>query len=118
MVFVNQLAEKRAFSWSRLLADLETTLPPRMALRTVRLNFQDAMVTLPQMAASLQDINTFMTSLEHHAAFRHAALVSHRLEQQESQQARPLRVSETEQTMPPTARGVEFQLTVVYRPSF
>ena len=25
--FVNQLAEKRAFSWSRLLADLETTIP-------------------------------------------------------------------------------------------
>jgi hypothetical protein len=37
VLFVNRLAEKRAFSWSRLLADLETTIPPHMALRTVQL---------------------------------------------------------------------------------
>jgi len=67
--FVNQLAEKRTFSWSRLLADLETTIPPHMALRTVQLNFQDSTVALHGSAASLQDIHTFMTNLEHQRRF-------------------------------------------------
>lgn len=114
--FVNALAEKRAFSWSRLLADLETTIPPHMALRTVQLNFQDSTVALHGSAASLQDIHTFMTSLDHHAVFRHAALASHRLEHQESQ---PSRTSQAGVATPDTAQsapGVEFQLTVGYRP--
>ena len=115
--FVNQLAEKRAFSWSRLLADLETTIPPQMALRTVQLNFQDSTVALHGSAASLHDIHTFMTNLEQHAAFRHAALASHRLEHQESQPARASQASmATPDTLQP-ARGVDFQLTVGYRPS-
>ena len=115
--FVNQLAEKRAFSWSRLLADLETTIPPHMALRTVQLNFQDSTVALHGSAASLHDIHTFMTNLEQHAAFRHAALASHRLEHQESQPARASQASmATPDTLQP-ARGVDFQLTVGYRPS-
>ena len=113
--FVNQLAEKRAFSWSRLLADLESTLPPHMALRTVQLNFQDSTVALHGSAASLQDIRTFMTNLEHHTAFRHAALASHRLEHQERQPSQAsMAVPDTMQS----ARGVDFQLTVGYRPSW
>ncbi len=114
--FVNQLAEKRAFSWSRLLADLETTIPPHMALRTVQLNFQDSTVALHGSAASLQDIHTFMTNLEHHAAFRHAALASHRLEHQESQPAGGSQASMATPDTVHSARGVDFQLTVGYRP--
>ena len=69
-------------------------------------------------AASLQDIHAFMTNLEHHAAFWHAALASHRLEHQESQQARASQASmATPDTMQP-GRGVDFQLTVGYRPSW
>ena len=113
--FVNQLAEKRAFSWSRLLADLESTLPPHMALRTVQLNFQDSTVALHGSAAALQDIRTFMTNLEHHTAFRHAALASHRLEHQERQPSQAsMAVPDTMQS----ERGVDFQLTVGYRPSW
>ncbi len=115
--FVNQLAEKRAFSWSRLLADLETTIPPHMALCTVQLNFQDSTVALHGSAASLQDIHTFMTNLEQHAAFRHAALASHRLEHQEGQSSRASQASMATPDTMQSARGVDFQLTVGYRPS-
>lgn len=114
--FVNQLAEKRAFSWSRLLADLETTIPPRMALRTIQLNFQDSTVALHGSASSLQDIHAFMSNLEHHAAFRHATLASHRIEHQESQPARPSEASPVGLDTARSARGVDFQLAVGYRP--
>lgn len=116
--FVNQLSEKRSFSWSRLLGDLEATMPPQVALRSVQLNFQDATVSLHGAAPALQDVNSFMTRLEQHEAFRHAALASHRLEQQTSQQVRQPQAAGTKQDRPEAERGVEFQMTVVYRPSF
>ncbi len=118
VVFVNELADKRGFSWSRLLADLEMTLPSPVALHTVRVNFQDSTVALHGSAASLHDVQTFMARLEQHAAFRQATLTSHRLEPPDTPQAHAVHSIEVEPARIPVAGKVDFQLTVGYRPSF
>ncbi len=116
VLFVNQLAEKRAFSWSRLLADLEATIPPQMALRTIQLNFQDSTIALHGSAASLQDLHAFMSNLEHHTAFRHATLASHRIVHPESHPLRPSQTNPAELDTLRSAPSVDFQLAVGYRP--
>lgn len=118
VVFVNELTDKRGFSWSRLLADLEMTLPSHMALHTVRVNFQDSTIALHGSAASLHEVQTFMARLEQHAAFRHATLASHRLEHPDTSQAHSSQTIEVERARSPVAGRVDFQLTVGYRPSF
>lgn len=118
VVFVNELTEKRGFSWSRLLADLETTLPLHMALHTVRVNFHDSTIALHGSAASLQEVQTFVARLEQHAGFRHATLASHRLEHPDTPQPHSPQAIELERARSPVAGRVDFQLTVGYRPSF
>ncbi len=118
VVFVNELTDKRGFSWSRLLADLEMTLPAHMALHTVRVNFHDSTVALHGSAASLHEVQTFMARLEQHAAFRQATLASHRLEHPDTPQAHAVHTIEAEQARLPVAGRVDFQLTVSYRPLF
>jgi Tfp pilus assembly protein PilN len=115
VAFVNQLADKRAFSWARLLGDLEKAVPPRVAVQAVRLNFQDSTVSLSGVARTLHDINLFIEGLQRHPSFRNAALSDHH----DVHQPGSVRIgggpagNETE-----TGTGIVFQMTVLYRPSY
>jgi Tfp pilus assembly protein PilN len=80
VAFANQVAMKRTFSWTRFLSDLEETVPPRVAINSIRVDSTDTMITLSGSAASLQALTVFIIGLEDHRAFAHAALQQHRVQ--------------------------------------
>lgn len=84
--FLNQLAEKRAFSWVQLLSDLEATVPLPIAISSVKVNFQESTVALNGAAHDLASLNMFVMNLQKHEAFRKAALVNHHVHEDETTQ--------------------------------
>ncbi|HMS83204.1 MAG TPA: PilN domain-containing protein [Nitrospira sp.] len=75
----NQLLEKRTFSWTTFLAELEQTIPPRLALTSVRLDQTGKTVQLAGTAMSLEDITVFTVGLQNHAMFTDPVLAQHRV---------------------------------------
>lgn len=75
----NQLLEKRTFSWTAFLTELEQTIPPRLALTSVRLDQVGKIVQLTGTAMTLEDITTFTVGLQNHATFKDPVLAQHRV---------------------------------------
>jgi Tfp pilus assembly protein PilN len=75
----NQLLDKRTFSWTKFLTDLEQAIPSRLALSSVRLEQAGTMVRLTGTATSLEDITTFTIGLQDHATFKDPTLAQHRV---------------------------------------
>lgn len=118
VAFANQLAEKRSFSWARLLLDLEDAVPPRVSINSVRLNFSESTVALHGVSLTLQDLNTLVTRLQTHPAFRRAALQDHRMQQTpERTTPRTTVRSQAEGMSGEAGAAVVFNLTAVYRPT-
>lgn len=76
---VNQLLEKRIFSWTKFLTGLEQALPPRLALSSVRLDQSGTTVHLTGTAMSLEDITSFTVGLRDHPNFKDPVLAQHRV---------------------------------------
>lgn len=74
----NQLLEKRVFSWTKFLTELEQAVPPRLALSSVRLDQAGTAVRLTGNAMSLEDITAFTVGLQSHATFKDPVLAQHR----------------------------------------
>ncbi len=74
----NQLLEKRTFSWTKFLTELEQAIPSHLALSSVRLDQAGTMVRLTGTATSLEDITTFTVGLQDHATFKDPILAQHR----------------------------------------
>jgi Tfp pilus assembly protein PilN len=77
----NQLLEKRTFSWTKFLTELEQTIPPRLALSSVRLDQAGTTVQLTGTAAALEDITAFTVGLQNHATFKDPILAQHHVGQ-------------------------------------
>ena len=77
--FANDLIAKRVFSWTRFLSDLEETVPPRVSINSIRIDFKDAIIAIGGSALSLKDLTAFIISLEDHRAFKDATLLQHRV---------------------------------------
>lgn len=75
----NQLLEKRMFSWTKFLSELEQAVPPRLALGSVRLDQAGTAVRLTGTAMSLEDITAFTVGLQNHATFTDPVLAQHRV---------------------------------------
>lgn len=75
----NQLLEKRTFSWTTFLTELERTIPPRLVLTSVRLDQSSMTVQLTGTAVSLEDITAFTVGLHNHATFKDPVLAQHRV---------------------------------------
>ena len=75
----NQILEKRTFSWSRFLTELEHAIPSHLALISVRLDPAVTMVRLKGTATSLEDITTFTVGLQDHVTFKDPILAQHRV---------------------------------------
>lgn len=75
----NQLLEKRIFSWTQFLTELEQAIPPHLALSSVRLDQAGTMVRLRGTAVSLEDITAFTVGLQDHAIFKDPILAQHRV---------------------------------------
>jgi Fimbrial assembly protein (PilN) len=77
IAFANLLSEKRAFSWTRLLSELEETVPANVSIGSVKLDFQQSSIVVDGLARSLQDVNVFVQTLQTHRAFQKAVLAKH-----------------------------------------
>jgi hypothetical protein len=75
----NQLLEKRTFSWTKFLTELEQAIPSRLALSGVRLDQAGTLVRLTGTAMGLEDITTFTVGLKGHATFKDPILAQHRI---------------------------------------
>ena len=77
IAFANLLSDKRAFSWTRLLSELEETVPANVSIGSVRLDFSQSNIAVNGVAKSLQDVNVFIQTLQTHRAFQKAVLANH-----------------------------------------
>ncbi len=108
--FANQVLAKRAFSWTRLLTDLEEAIPKRVSLSSVRLNFKDSTITLQGAARTLQDLTGLVDDLENHPAFHNVMLSQHHFQED-------LEKSAGGDPKKEPLKFVSFSLTVDYRPA-
>ena len=118
--FANRLVGKRDFSWARFLSDLETAVPPRVSIRSVRHSFKGSAVQLKGAVLTLGDLNRLVDKLENHGAFRRVKVSSHRFRDYRERAAgastgkrRP--IAATPKRKKPR-QIVEFELTVGYEP--
>lgn len=111
VTFINQLAGKRAFSWTQLLSDLEDALPPGTAIGRIQLDMKESLVAFDGFAARMQDVNALMASLQSHPAFHRPVLHHHKIIEAETIRGR----HETAGRMDRAPAGVEYSLTVRYR---
>jgi len=102
--FINQLAEKRDFSWTQLLADLEEALPVGISIDTIHRDEKTATITLDGHATGMNTLKTLMTTLQTRPAFRQPVLHQHQLSDSSH-------IDGEEHETP----GVEFSVTVQYR---
>lgn len=114
VTFANQILERHAFSWTRLLNDLEEAVPPRVSINSVGLNFTDSMIMLSGTALTLADLTALVDRLEAHRSFLNVALSHHVF--RESRSAREIAMAGA-RPGDVTFRVVEFAMTVIYRSS-
>lgn len=79
VALANQLLEKRTFSWTAFLTELEQALSPRLALSSVRLESGGSLVHLTGAATSLEDLTAFTVGLQDHPKFKDPVLAQHRV---------------------------------------
>ncbi len=75
----NQLLEQRTFSWTTFLTELEQTIPPHLALTSIRLDQVGKTVQLTGTATNLEEITAFTVGLQNHATFKNPVLAQHRV---------------------------------------
>lgn len=118
VAFANQLAEKRRFSWTRLLSDLEEAVPGQVSITSIKPKFDESIVVLEGVAEHLHDLDRFVQQLQHHRAFRQAVLGKHEMRggaAASSHGGLARAVSHVDER--PDPRAVEYSLTVYYRPA-
>ncbi len=71
----NQILEASAFSWTRLLVELEHAVPPGVHLRDVQPDPSTGRVTLNGVATSFDDIARFVRGLSERTSFRNVYLL-------------------------------------------
>ena len=77
--FANQLIEKRGFSWTRFLTELERAIPQRIAVNSIRLDPANATIMLTGSARALEDVTTLTVMFQDHPQFRDPVLGQHRV---------------------------------------
>lgn len=112
IAFANLLSEKRAFSWTRLLSELEETVPAHVSIGSVKLDFQQSKVVVDGLARNLQDVNVFVQTLQQHRAFQKAVLAKHEVHKGRDGGAAAMPI---EGGTDSPSHGIEFTLAVEYR---
>ena len=77
--FANQLIEKRSFSWTRFLTELERAIPQRIAVNSIRLDPSNATIMLTGSARALEDVTTLTVTFQDHPQFKEPVLGQHRI---------------------------------------
>ncbi len=69
----NAIIDRRAFSWTELLAQFESTLPPDVRIMSVQPQLDEAgtfVVTVTVQARRVEDLDAFIEALETRSTFR------------------------------------------------
>jgi Fimbrial assembly protein (PilN) len=111
IAFANLLSEKRAFSWTRLLSELEETVSANVSIGSVKLDFQQSSIVVDGLARSLQDVKVFVETLQTHRAFQKAVLAKHEMHKGRDGGA----VVPIEGRVDAPHHDIEFTLAVDYR---
>ncbi len=78
VALANQLLEKRVFSWTRFLTELEQAIPPRLAITSIRLDPSSSIIRLNGAALSLEDVTALTVAMQDHPTFKDPVLGQHR----------------------------------------
>jgi Fimbrial assembly protein (PilN) len=78
VAFANQLIAKRGFSWTRFLSELEQSIPPRIAVNSIRLDPSNSVVHLTGSASNVEDVTALTVMFQDHARFKDPVLGQHR----------------------------------------
>jgi Tfp pilus assembly protein PilN len=78
VALANQLLEKRVFSWTRFLTELEQAIPSRLAINSIRLDPNSSIIRLNGAAFTLEDVTALAVALQDHPTFKDPVLGQHR----------------------------------------
>ena len=78
VAFANQLIAKRGFSWTRFLSELEQSIPPRIAVNSIKLDPSNSVVHLTGSALNVEDVTALTVMLQDHDRFKDPVLGQHR----------------------------------------
>ena len=76
--FINGVIEKRTFSWTHFLSELERTVPGGVGVTSIRLEPARLTIQLSGTARTFEDVTAFLTLLHDHPEFREPLLKQHR----------------------------------------
>ncbi len=77
VAFVKQVRERVGFSWTQLLTDLESAIPPNITMNSVSLDEKNDTILLQGSATALPDLNRLIHQLDKHPAFQDVVLSQH-----------------------------------------
>jgi Tfp pilus assembly protein PilN len=118
VTFANQLTDKRTFSWTQLLRDLEAAMPPHVSLGSIKVDFQESTVHLEGVANRLQDLNRFVQTMQAHRGFHHAVLAKHEVHRASPTRTVTLQEGTEGDADDMGSHRVEFSLAAQYRSTF
>ena len=79
VALANQLLTKRNFSWTQFLSGLEEAIPPRVSIKSVRLDPASALIHMTGAAVTVEDVTGFTLKLQSHPVFHDPVLGQHHL---------------------------------------
>jgi Tfp pilus assembly protein PilN len=79
VALANQLLAKRNFSWTQFLSGLEEAIPPRVSIKSVRLESASAVIHLTGAAVTVEDVTALTLKLQSHPVFHDPVLGQHHL---------------------------------------
>ena len=77
VALANQLLVKRNFSWTQFLSGLEEAIPPRVSIKSVRLDPASAVIHMTGAAVTVEDVTGFTLKLQSHPVFHDPVLGQH-----------------------------------------
>ena len=114
VAFANQLTQKRDFSWTEMLHNLENAVPSHVSISSVRLNFQDSTIVLHGTVKTIQDLNSLVAKLDEAGTFSRVALTEHS-NRTNARSAHPSAESvSADQSSRRSVDVIDFTLTVTY----
>lgn len=114
IAFANQLTEKRDFSWTEMLHNLEDAMPPHVSINSVRLNFQDSTIRLHGTVKTIQDLDALVTKLNESRTFSRVGLSQHSIRTNVGPAPRSTEAAAADLSGQRSVDVIDFTLSVTY----
>jgi hypothetical protein len=114
IAFANQLTEKRDFSWTEMLHNLEEGMPSHVSINSVRLNFQDSTIRLQGTVKTMQDLDALVMKLNEAGTFSRVGLTEHNIQTNVGPARQSTETVAANQSNQRSTDVIDFTLTVTY----